>query len=673
MTDPVQLRFEDEVAVIVIDNPPVNAGSRAVRQALLDRIGEVADSTARAAVIIGAGRTFVAGSDIREFGAPLEEPQLPAVIAAIEALPVPVVAAIHGAALGGGFELALGCDARVATPDAVVGLPEVKLGMVPGAGGTQRLVRLVDVATAIELVCSGRRVPAAEALELGLIDRLAGEDLLQWAIDHARSLGTAKRRLGELPVKSASPEAVVAAADRAARRGRQRPNVHAAIRLLRSADSAAFATMLAEERGVFQELRMGPEAAALRHLFFAEREAGRVDGLKEISPLPVRTVGVVGAGTMGAAIAVCLLNAGLAVRLVEQDDEALARGVGRVETTLAADLASGRSSAAEHAARRAALQGTVELGDLADCDLIIEAAFEDLAVKKDLFVRLDRVARADAVLATNTSYLDIAAIAAATARPEAVLGLHFFSPANVMKLLEVVRTPATSDLALATGLKLGRQIGKIAVVSGLGEGFIGNRIYSAYRRQCEFMVEEGAAPEAVDAALEAFGFAMGPFAVSDLSGLDIAWKTRQRLAATRDSRERYVTIPDRLCEAGRLGRKTGAGWYRYDSDGRRHPDLAVSEIIAASSAVPRRTIGADEIQRRALAAIVNEAQLVLEDGIAQRPGDIDVVMVHGYGFPAWEGGPLYWHARQPADVTAAALEEIAAATGFGFRRPASAA
>ncbi len=673
MTDPVQLRFEDEVAVIVIDNPPVNAGSRAVRQALLDRIGEVADSTARAAVIIGAGRTFVAGSDIREFGAPLEEPQLPAVIAAIEALPVPVVAAIHGAALGGGFELALGCDARVATPDAVVGLPEVKLGMVPGAGGTQRLVRLVDVATAIELVCSGRRVPAAEALELGLIDRLAGEDLLQWAIDHARSLGTAKRRLGELPVKSASPEAVVAAADRAARRGRQRPNVHAAIRLLRSADSAAFATMLAEERGVFQELRMGPEAAALRHLFFAEREAGRVDGLKEISPLPVRTVGVVGAGTMGAAIAVCLLNAGLAVRLVEQDDEALARGVGRVETTLAADLASGRSSAAEHAARRAALQGTVELGDLADCDLIIEAAFEDLAVKKDLFVRLDRVARADAVLATNTSYLDIAAIAAATARPEAVLGLHFFSPANVMKLLEVVRTPATSDLALATGLKLGRQIGKIAVVSGLGEGFIGNRIYSAYRRQCEFMVEEGAAPEAVDAALEAFGFAMGPFAVSDLSGLDIAWKTRQRLAATRDSRERYVTIPDRLCEAGRLGRKTGAGWYRYDSDGRRHPDLAVSEIIAASSAVPRRTIGADEIQRRALAAIVNEAQLVLEDGIAQRPGDIDVVMVHGYGFPAWEGGPLYWHARQPADVTAAALEEIAAASGFGFRRPSSAA
>ena len=673
MTDPVQLRFEDDVAVIVIDNPPVNAGSRAVRQALLDRIGEVADSTARSAVIIGAGRTFIAGSDIREFGAPLEEPQLPAVIAAIEALPVPVVAAIHGAALGGGFELALGCDARVATPDAVVGLPEVKLGMVPGAGGTQRLVRLVDVATAIELVCSGRRVPGPEALALGLVDRLAGEDLLQSAIDHARCLGTAKRRLGELPVKSASPEAVDAAADRAARRGRQRPNVHAAIRLLRSADSAPFATMLAEERGVFQELRMGPEAAALRHLFFAEREAGRVEGLKEISPPPVRTVGVVGAGTMGAAIAVCLLNAGLAVRLVEQDEEALARGVGRVEKTVAADLASGRASAADHAARRAALQGSVELGDLADCDLIIEAAFEDLAVKKDLFARLDRVARADAILATNTSYLDIAAIAAATARPEAVLGLHFFSPANVMKLLEVVRTPATSDVALATGLKLGRQIGKIAVVSGLGEGFIGNRIYSAYRRQCEFMVEEGAAPEAVDAALEAFGFAMGPFAVSDLSGLDIAWRTRQRLAATRDSRERYVTIPDRLCEAGRLGRKTGAGWYRYDSDGRRHPDLAVSEIIAASSAVPRRTIGADEIQRRALAAIVNEAQLVLEDGIAQRPGDIDVVMVHGYGFPAWEGGPLYWHARQPADVTAAALEEIAAATGFGFRLPASAA
>lgn len=666
---PVRLRFEDDIAVLVIDNPPVNAGSRAVREALLDRLGDLAGSAATGVVIIGAGRTFVAGSDIREFGAPLEEPQLPAVIAAIEALPIPVVVAIHGAALGGGFELALGCDARVASADAVVGLPEVKLGMVPGAGGTQRLVRLVNVAKAIDLVCSGQRVPAPEALALGLVDVLADGDLLAAALAHARSLGTTKRRLGEAPVLSSSETEIAAAADKAVRRGRQRPNVVEAISLLRDANSAPFATMLARERAAFQQLRSSDEAAALRHLFFAEREAGRVDGLAGVAPLPIHTVGVVGAGTMGAGIAVCLLNAGLTVRLIEQDEPSLSRGVDRIEQTLAADVASGRCSTNQGASRRAALTGSIALADLRDCDLIIEAAFEDLAIKQDLFARLDAVARPDAVLATNTSYLDIAAIAAATQRPASVIGLHFFSPANVMKLLEVVRTPQTSDQALLTGLKLARQIGKIAVVSALGEGFIGNRIYSAYRRQCEFMVEEGATPQQVDAALEAFGFAMGPFAVSDLSGLDIAWKTRQRLAATRDPRERYVTIPDRLCEAGRLGRKAGAGWYRYDERGQRHVDPAVATLIEANSAVAvRRAFHAEEIQRRALAAIVNEAKLVLQDGVAQRAGDIDVALVHGYGFPAWEGGPLYWHARHDRQETVKALDEVERATGFGFRR-----
>jgi 3-hydroxyacyl-CoA dehydrogenase len=668
MDEPVHLRFDGDIAVIVIDNPPVNAGSRSVRQGLLARLDELAHGPARAAVIIGAGKTFVAGSDIREFGAPLEDPQLPAVIAAIEALPIPVVAAIHGAALGGGFELALGCDARIATRDAVVGLPEVKLGMVPGAGGTQRLVRLVDVARAIELVCSGRRVPGPEALELGLIDAIAEGDLLTAAIAHARALG-AKRRLSEAPVLAASAAMIDTAADKAIRRGRRRPNVLAAIDLLRSADTAPFQTMLERERAVFQQLRSGEEAAALRHLFFAEREAGRVDGLGDVLPLPVRSVGVVGAGTMGAAIAVCLLGAGLTVRLVEQDEAALARGIERIEQTLAADVASGRCSPEDRVSRRAALHGSVALADLGDCDLIIEAAFEDLAIKQDLFARLDAVARPDAILATNTSYLDIAAIAAATGRPASVLGLHFFSPANVMKLLEVVRTPQTSDQALVTGLRLARQIGKIAVVSALGEGFIGNRIYSAYRQQCEFMVDEGAAPEQVDAALESFGFAMGPFAVADLSGLDIAWRTRQRLAATRDPRQRYVTIADRLCEAGRLGRKTGAGWYRYDAEGRRAADPAVAAIISANATVlPRRAFDVAEIQGRALAAIVNEAQLVLEGGVAQRPGDIDVALVHGYGFPAWEGGPLFWHSRQDPHLFAKALDMVEAATGYGFRR-----
>ncbi len=667
--NPIHLRFEGDIAVIVIDNPPVNAGSTLVRQGLLDALAQLAQTASKGAVIIGAGKTFVSGSDIREFGAPLGEPQLPAVIAAIEALPIPVVAAIHGAALGGGFELALGCDARVATSDAVVGLPEVRLGMVPGAGGTQRLVRLVNVAKAIDLVCSGQRVPAPEALTLGLIDALADGDLLATALAHARSMANTKRRLGDAPVLKASDAEITAAGEKAMRRGRRRPNILHAITLLRDADSAPFNAMLARERAVFQRLRSSAEAAALRHLFFAERESGRVDGVSGTPPLPVRTVGVVGAGTMGAAIAVCLLNAGLTVHLIEQDEPALSRGIDRIEKMLADDVASGRCSTSESAGRRAALTGSIALADLGDCDLIIEAAFEDLAVKQDLFARLDAVARPDAVLATNTSYLDIAAIAAATHRPESVIGLHFFSPANVMKLLEVVRTPQASDQALVTGLKLARQIGKIAVVSGLSEGFIGNRIYSAYRRQCEFMVEEGASPYQVDAALEAFGFAMGPFAVSDLSGLDIAWKTRQRLAATRDPRERYVTIPDRLCEAGRLGRKVGAGWYRYDERGKRHVDPAVATLIEANSKVAdRRAFDADEIQRRALAAIVNEAQLVLQDGVAQRSSDIDVVLVHGYGFPAWEGGPLYWHARQDRQKTAKALDEVEAATGFGFRR-----
>ncbi len=670
MTDsPVRLRFEDDIAVIVIDNPPVNAGSTAVRQGLLDSLAQLTRSPAKGAVIIGAGKTFVAGSDIREFGGPLEEPQLPAVIAAIEALPMPVVAAIRGAALGGGFELALGCDARLATPDAVVGLPEVKLGMVPGAGGTQRLVRLVDIAKAIDLVCSGQRIPASEALALGLIDALADGDLLATAIAHARSTANTKRRLADAPVLAAAEAEINAAVDKAMRRGRLRPNILEAITLLREAENAPFATMLERERAVFQRLRASQEAAALRHLFFAERVSGRVEGLSAIPALPVQTVGVVGAGTMGAAIAACLLNAGLTVRLIEQDEPALARGIDRIEQIFAADVDSGRCSNDESARRRSALAGSIALADLRECDLVVEAAFEDLAVKQDLFTRLDAVARPDAVLATNTSYLDIAAIAAATERPASVIGLHFFSPANVMKLLEVVRTPHTSDQALITGLKLARQIGKIAVVSALGEGFIGNRIYSAYRRQCEFMVEEGASPQQVDAAMEHFGFAMGPFAVSDLSGLDIAWKTRQRLAATRDPRERYVTIPDRLCEAGRLGRKAGAGWYRYDERGRRNADPDVDALIAAHSAVPRRrTFEPAEIQRRALAAIVNEAKLVLEDGIAQRASDIDVVLVHGYGFPAWEGGPLYWHARQDSQETTKALDEVEAATGFGFRR-----
>jgi len=670
MSGTVRVEREGAIAVLAIDNPPVNASSIEVRRALLQAVRDVGDDPAiEAAVIIGADKTFVAGSDIREFGKPLEDPQLPTVIAAIQACAKPFVAALHGAALGGGFELSLGCDARVASADAVVGFPEVTLGMIPGAGGTQYAPRLAGIVAAIEMICSGRRLRADEALRRGLIDAVIDGDLRDGAVAFARGL-KGKRRLGLERVPPGDSEATEKAASAALRAGKNRPQVAAAIEAVKSAATLPFDEALARERAVFQRLRMGSEAAALRHLFFAERQAGKVAGLEDVTPRRVSCAGVVGAGTMGAGIAMCFADAGIQVTLIDRDDESVGRGLERIRGTYERMAASGRIKADDVQQRVRRVRTATDLQSLAGCDLAVEAAFEDMDVKIALFRELDRILPRDAVLASNTSYLNLDQMAAATQRPEQVVGLHFFNPANVMKLLEVVRGGETSAQTLATALDVGRRLRKIAVVARVGEGFIGNRIYAAYRRQCEFMLEDGAYPEEVDAALEGFGFAMGPFAVADMSGLDIAWQMRKRLAATRDPRERYVAIADRLCEQGRLGRKTGAGWYRYEP-ARRVPDPAVHALIREASAekgIQRRTLGTDEICARALMTMVNETALLLEEGIAARPSDVDLVLVNGYGFPNYEGGPLFWAKRQDRARLLAEQERLAASAGFGFRK-----
>lgn len=671
MTPRVHLERVCGIAVIVIHNPPINAGSAAVRQGLITAIETLrSDDTLEGAVLIGAGSTFIAGSDLREFGQPLTEPQLPAVIAAIETCGKPVVAALHGAALGGGFELALGCDARVAAPGAVVGLPEVTLGIIPGAGGTQRLPRIVGIPRAIRMICSGERVPAAAALEAGLVDLIATEDLRATAVAHARQLKGQKRLVRDREVPPAASAEVAAATTAAFKAGKRRPAVQAAIDAITATAQVGFDDGLADERAVFQRLRVSREARALRHQFFAERDSAKHPSLGEATPRKVERVAVIGAGTMGSGIAIAALDAGYRVLLLEQDAAALERGTQRIHAHYASRVQGGKLSASAAAACEARLQTSLDWAELVSADLVIEAVFEDLGVKQQVFQRIDAVARRGAVLASNTSYLDLDAIAAATSRPQDVIGLHFFSPAHVMKLMEVVRGQASARDALATGLAVGKRLKKRPVLTGNAFGFIGNRLYAAYRCQCEFMVEEGAWPEQVDAALQAFGFAMGPFAVADLSGLDIAWRMRQSQAATRDPRARYVHIPDRLCEAGRLGRKTGAGYYGYP-DGSKGPqvDEAVHALIAqarADKGLQPRELGDDEIVRRALLAIVNEAALLLAEGVAERATDVDVVLVNGYGFSRWEGGPVFWAHERGVDALQDDLRWLAGLSGPGF-------
>jgi 3-hydroxyacyl-CoA dehydrogenase len=672
MSASVRIDHDAEVAILVIDNPPVNAAAIDVRRGLLDCIRRAAaDPQIRAMVVMGAGTTFIAGADLREFDRPPVDPQLPVVIAAIEACEKPVVAALQGAALGGGLELALGCDARIALAGTVVGLPEVTLGIIPGAGGTQRLPRLVGLAKAISLVASGERISAATALALGLVDAVVLEDLRGAAVAYARTLAGKKRRVRDLAAPAFDASAVAQASAAALRAGKHRPAVKAAIDAVVSAAMLPIDEALARERERFAALRGSVEARALRHQFFAEREAARHPGVDASAGRPVERMAVIGAGTMGAGIAVAALDAGIEVSLLEKDDVALAAGVARIRDYYARRVSAGKLAAAAAAEREARLSAALDWSVLSSADLIIEAVVEDLTVKQEVFRRLGNLARPGAVLASNTSYLDLDAIAAATGRPQDVVGLHFFSPAQVMRLLEVVKGRATASDVLATGLQLARRLRKISVVSANAFGFIGNRIYSAYRRQCEFMLEEGASLQQIDTALEAFGFAMGPFAVGDLSGLDIGWRMRQSLAPTRDPHARYVRIADLLCEAGRFGRKTGAGYYRYGPDGGAQPDAVVDEVIArarAEKGIVPRAFDAAQITRRALLSMVNDAALLVEEGVAQRANDVDVVMVNGYGFPRWEGGPVFWARERGAHALALDLDWLARSSGPGFVR-----
>ncbi|MCJ8519970.1 3-hydroxyacyl-CoA dehydrogenase [Pseudorhizobium tarimense] len=638
------------ILLVTIDNAPVNALSADVRSGLERALshGEAAPDIA-GIVITGASKTFIGGADIRELGQPPQEPLLPSVIEHIERLEKPVVAAINGAALGGGLEVALGCHFRVASPGVQLGLPEVKLGLVPGAGGTQRLPRLIGVPAAIDIIGSGRSVEATEASSLGLVDEIAEADLLHTAVAAAHRLAeTDFRRTGELQLPPSDPSAIESAKTKILAKARGQRAAIEAVCLVEAA-VRPLTEGLADERATFLSLRHSAEAAALRHVFFAERIASKVDGLEGINPRPVDTVGIAGLGLMGSGIAVAALGAGYRVIGLDQTTEAAAKGHERIIELLQRNLAAGRIDQETFDAQRDCLAVTSSDADLEPCDLVVEAVFDDLDVKIDLFRRLDKVVPPDAILATNTSYLNPDEIAAATAHPERVLGLHFFSPAHVMRLLEVVRCARTARDVLATGLAFAKKLRKLAIVTGVTEGFIGNRIFSAYRREAECMLEDGALPHEIDAALEDYGFPMGLFAVYDMAGLEIAWARRKRQAATRDPGERYVEIADRLCEAGRLGQKAGRGWYVYP-EGTRQVDPDVTEIIAqcrAKKGITPRSFTASEIIDRLLAAMAEEGKNLLEQGIAARDSDIDLVMINGYGFPAFKGGPMFATAQTP--------------------------
>jgi 3-hydroxyacyl-CoA dehydrogenase len=647
----VAIKREGDVAVVEVNNPPVNALSQAVRAGLLAAVREAdAHASVRAIVIRCQGRTFIAGADISEFDQPPQAPHLPEVTEAIENCSKPVIAAIHGTALGGGFEIALACHYRVAASDAKVGLPEVKLGLMPGAGGTQRLPRLIGAQGALQMIVEGEPVAAPQALEWGAIDKITAGDVSVAALEAARHLiagGALLRRTSQLPSPSGTAEIFADAERTAANKQRGLIAPQNCIEMVRIATTTDFAEGVQKERAAFLTLRQSPQAAALRHAFLGERAVVRHPLLPAETPVrEVKAAGVIGAGTMGSGIAISFANAGLPVTLVESDSQALERGVETIRRNWASSVARGKLTEAEMAQRMDLIRPTLSYDDLSGADLLIEAAFEDLAVKKEVFEKLDQVARAGAILATNTSYLDVATIGRFTRRPQDVVGMHFFSPAHVMRLLENVRTPETAPDVLATVMNLGKRLGKVAVLVGGCDGFVGNRMLAQRTREAYFLLEEGALPEQVDRALYKFGFPMGPFAVGDLSGLDIGWRNRKARAHLRKPGVRDSNLLDKVCEMGRLGQKTGAGWYSYQKGNRSPiPDPAIEQLIVEHSrqaGIERRVIGDQEIVERCLYSMINEGAKILAEGVAARPLDVDMVWLHGYGFPAYRGGPMFY-------------------------------
>lgn len=647
----VQRELHGRVLLVTIDNPPVNALSASVRAGLLAAIEAAkADSRVGAVVLAGRGRNFIAGADIREFGKPAVPPSLPEVCHAIESSDKPVIAAIAGAALGGGLEIALSAHFRLAVPGAKLGLPEVALGLLPGSGGTQRLPRLVGAGMALDLMLSGRHIDPAKAQSAGLVDRVVeAGDAAAAGLSYANELlaaGTPVRRTRDaqgLADREAAQAAIDAARGTAAKaRGLLSPGK--IVDAVQAALDLSFEQGMAKERELFIECLNSPQRAGLVHAFFAEREAAKSPETRSATPRPVQSVGVIGGGTMGAGISVAVLDAGLPVVMIERDDEALARGRANVEKVYDGLISKGRMSAEAKEAVMARYSGSTSYDALAQVDLVIEAVFEEMSVKKAVFAELDRVCKPGAVIGTNTSYLDIDEIAASISRPADVVGLHFFSPANIMKLLEIVVPAKVAPDVVATAFALAGKLRKVPVRAKVCDGFIGNRILAVYRQAADYMMEDGASPYQIDKALRDFGFAMGPFQVSDLAGGDIGWATRKRRAATRDPNARYVQIADRICERGWFGQKTGRGYYLYPQGSRTGvPDPEVEAIITAErerAGVTPRSFTDEQIVRRYLAAMINEGANVVHEGIALRPLDVDVTFVHGYGFPRWRGGPM---------------------------------
>lgn len=649
---PVSVTIEDGIAIVTIDNPPVNALSHAVRIGLIRAADQIDDAAVRAAILTCNGPHFIAGADIREFDKPSTRPLLPEVVSRLENAGTPWIAAIHGTALGGGLEVALGCHYRIASASARLGFPEVSLGLIPGAGGTVRLPRLIAPAHAVRMISSGKPVSAAQAATWGLVDRVAKGDLRDAAVEFAREIGghplpkplTERTPAGHL--NAAEWEAILADAREKAR-GQIAPVV--AVEALRDGVEVPADEALALERKRFLDLRSSGQSKALRYIFLAERSVPKVAEIRDVAPRPVDHVAVIGGGTMGSGIAAAMLLADCTVTMIELDDASLERGLAATRTHLDGSLKRGLVDSSRHQDMISRLSGSTSYCSAGASDLVIEAVFEQMDVKTKVFARLDEVSRPDAVLATNTSYLNVERIALAVKDPSRVIGLHFFSPAHVMKLLEIVRTDIVAPDVLATGFALARRLRKIAVLAGDCDGFIGNRIMSVYRRECEIMLEDGALPREIDAAMTSFGFPMGLFAMQDLAGLDISWAMRKRQAATRDPNARHVAIADRLCELGRFGRKTGAGYYRY-SDGsvRGEPDPLVEAIILEESArrgIARRRISQTEVMNRILQTMQSEGERILSEGVAASPEAIDVVMVNGFGFPRWRGGPMFIRAQ----------------------------
>lgn len=652
MTSPIAISCHDGVACLAVNNPPVNALSHAVRHALWDAVTDaIADVNVNAIVLVAEGRTFPAGADISEFGKPLRQPDLPSLINLIEASPKPVVAGLHGTALGGGFELSLGAHVRLAALSTKVGLPEVTLGVLPGAGGTQRVPRLIGPRHALGMMLSGGALTGEQATELGLIGGVVQGDLLSACIRLAAQLAqngtdlvqTRDRRDGmENPAEYMSHIAQ-------ARAGLTNPDLIAPAKIIDCIEAALllpFDAGLAFERAAFEQCRESDVSRALRHAFFAERKASKLPGLRGVTPRNIDAVAIIGGGTMGAGIALACLKSGLNVFVKERDDAAATAADDRVRAVLDRDVEKTRMSAIQRGEHLTRFAVGIDIDPVSDADLVIEAVPEDMALKSAVMAELGRVAAPGAILATNTSYLDVNTLAHASGRPTDVIGLHFFSPAHIMKLLEIVIGDQTAPDVQVTGLALARRLGKSAVPSGVADGFIGNAILNAYRTACDHMLEDGASLTEIDSAMRAFGFKLGPYQVLDMAGLDISWARRQRLAKHRDPLERYVKLGDVLCEAGRLGQKTGAGYYVYPEGSRTGvPDPVVDEMLVAlrhDNEITNQNFTKTQIQTRALLAMVNTGAHLIDTEIARRPGDVDVVMMLGYGFPRWHGGPMQW-------------------------------